>query len=56
MDEYMKIAVQEAKAAQDAGDFPYGSVLVRGGTIIGIGRSIPFSNPCPGLSKRNFHR
>ena len=39
MDEYMKIAVQEAKAAQDAGDFPYGSVLVRGGTIIGIGRN-----------------
>ena len=39
MDEYMQMAVQEAKAAQDAGDYPYGSVLVRDGTIIGIGRN-----------------
>src|SRR5688572_25473051 len=39
MDEFMQIAVQEARAAQDAGDYPYGSVLVRGGTIIGIGRN-----------------
>lgn len=39
MDEYMQMAVQEARAAQDAGDYPYGSVLVRGGTIIGIGRN-----------------
>ena len=39
MDEYMQMAVQEAKAARDAGDYPYGSVLVRRGTIIGIGRN-----------------
>ena len=39
MDEFMQIAIQEARAAQDAGDYPYGSVLVRGGTIIGIGRN-----------------
>lgn len=39
MDEYMQMAVQEAKAAQDAGDYPYGSVLVRDGTIIGVGRN-----------------
>ncbi len=39
MDEFMQIAIQEARAAQSAGDFPYGSVLVRGGKIIGIGRN-----------------
>lgn len=39
MDEFMQIAIQEARAAQDAGDYPYGSVLVRGGTIIAIGRN-----------------
>lgn len=39
MDRYMQLAIQEAKAARDAGDFPYGSVLVRGDTIIGTGRN-----------------
>ena len=39
MDRYMQIAIQEAKAARDAGDFPYGSVLVRGETVIGTGRN-----------------
>lgn len=39
MDQYMQLAVSEAKAAREAGDFPYGSVLVRGGEIIGIGRN-----------------
>jgi tRNA(Arg) A34 adenosine deaminase TadA len=39
MDQYMQLAVQEAKAARDAGDFPYGSVLVRGETVIGAGRN-----------------
>jgi cytosine deaminase len=35
----MQIAIEEAKAARDAGDFPYGSVLVRGDTVIGTGRN-----------------
>ena len=39
MDRYMQLAIQEAKAARDAGDFPYGSVLVRGDMIIGTGRN-----------------
>lgn len=39
MDTFMQVAIQEAKAAQSAGDFPYGSVLVRNGEIIGIGRN-----------------
>ena len=39
MDEFMQIAIQEARAAQSAGDYPYGSTLVRGRTIIGRGRN-----------------
>ena len=39
MDEFMQIAIQEARAAQNAGDFPYGAVLVRSGKIIGIARN-----------------
>jgi creatinine deaminase len=39
MDPYMQIAVEEARAALADGDFPYGSVLVRNGEIIGRGRN-----------------
>ena len=39
MDEYMEIAIEQARAAQAEGNFPYGSVLVRGEEIIGIGRN-----------------
>ena len=39
MDTYMQMAIDEARAAQAAGDYPYGSVLVRGGEIIGVGRN-----------------
>jgi cytosine/creatinine deaminase len=39
MDQFMQLAIQEARAAQNAGDYPYGSVLVRGGEIIGSGRN-----------------
>jgi len=39
MDQFMQIAIQEARAAQSTGDYPYGAVLVRGGAIIGIGRN-----------------
>jgi len=39
MDQYMQIAIEAAKAAQAAGNYPYGSVLVRGKDIIGIGRN-----------------
>ena len=35
----MQLAIQEAIAARDAGDFPYGSVLVRWETVIGTGRN-----------------
>lgn len=39
MDEFMQLAIQEAWTARNAGDYPYGSVLVRRGTIIGTGRN-----------------
>lgn len=39
MDEYMQLAIQEAKVAQNTGDYPYGAVLVRNGHIIGVGRN-----------------
>ena len=39
MDEFMQLAVQEAKAAVAVGDYPYGSVLVRGDKIIGVARN-----------------
>lgn len=35
----MQIAVEEARAAQADGDYPYGSVLVRNGEIIGVARN-----------------
>jgi cytosine/creatinine deaminase len=39
MDQYMQVAIDEAKAAQAEGNYPYGSVLVRSGEIIGVGRN-----------------
>ena len=39
MDTFMELAIQEAKAALAAGDYPYGSVLVRGDEILGVGRN-----------------
>ena len=35
----MQLAIEEARAAQAEGNYPYGSVLVRSGEIIGIGRN-----------------
>src|SRR5215218_7543813 len=39
MDEFMQMAIDEARTAQAEGNFPYGSVLVRGGVVIGVGRN-----------------
>ena len=39
MDRFMQIAIEEARAARAEGNYPYGSVLVRRGEIIGIGRN-----------------
>ena len=39
MDTFMELAIQEAKDAVADGDFPYGSVLVRGDSIIGVARN-----------------
>jgi cytosine deaminase len=35
----MQMAIEEARAALAAGDYPYGSVLVREGEILGRGRN-----------------
>jgi cytosine/creatinine deaminase len=34
VDPFIQIAVEEARAALDAGDYPYGAVLVREGVIL----------------------
>jgi tRNA(Arg) A34 adenosine deaminase TadA len=39
MDEFMELAIQEAKAALANGDYPYGAVLVRDHHVIGVGRN-----------------
>lgn len=39
MNPYMQLAIEEARAAQAGGDYPYGAVLVRGDEIIGVGRN-----------------
>lgn len=47
MDTFMQTAIEEARAAQNAGDYPYGAVLVRGGAIIAKGRNQENSNNDP---------
>ena len=39
MDPYMQMAIDEARSAQTEGNYPYGSVLVRAGEVIGLGRN-----------------
>ena len=39
MDKYMQIVIDEARSAQAEGNYPYGSVLVRGTEVIGVGRN-----------------
>jgi tRNA(Arg) A34 adenosine deaminase TadA len=39
MDKYMQIAIDEARRARADGNYPYGSVLVRGEEIIAEGRN-----------------
>jgi cytosine deaminase len=39
MDTFMERAIQEAITARANGDYPFGSVLVRGNQIIGVGRN-----------------
>jgi tRNA(adenine34) deaminase len=39
MDLFMQMAIEEAKAALSAGDFPYGAVLVRNGEVISRARN-----------------
>lgn len=57
--EYMKIALEEAKQALEAGEFPVGCILVQQGRIVSRGRrenSIPFvDTPGPFQSNELDH-
>ncbi len=39
MDKYMQLAIEEARAAQAEGNYPFGSILVLSGEILGVGRN-----------------
>ena len=39
MDPFMQLAIDEARAAQAAGDYPYGAVLVSAGELIAAARN-----------------
>jgi tRNA(Arg) A34 adenosine deaminase TadA len=45
-EEYMQLALAEARAALTAGDYPVGAVLVVAGEIWGTGRNALFSQGC----------
>ncbi len=47
MDEYLKIALAEAKKGRDEGGIPIGSVLVREGVVLGQGhnRRVQYGDP-----------
>jgi tRNA(Arg) A34 adenosine deaminase TadA len=39
VENYMQLAVDQARAAQAEGNYPYGAVLVRGDEIVALGRN-----------------
>ena len=47
MDEYLEIAIAEAKKGRDEGGIPIGSVLVRDGVILGKGHNKRVQNDDP---------
>ena len=47
MDPFMQIAIEEAQATKAEGGQPFGSVLVRGGAVIGRGRNLSLQNNDP---------
>ena len=47
MDQFMQIAIEEAQATKAEGGQPFGSVLVRGGAVIGRGRNLSIQNNDP---------
>ena len=47
MDQFMQIAVDEARATKAEGGSPYGGVLVRNGKILGKGRNLSIQNNDP---------
>lgn len=47
MDEFMQIAIDEARATKAEGGNPFGAALVRGGQVIGRGRNRMIQNNDP---------
>ena len=47
MDEFMQMAIEEAKATKAEGGSPFGAVLARGGRVIGRGRNLMIQNKDP---------
>jgi len=47
MDEFMQMAIEEAKATKAEGGSPYGAALVRDGAVIGRGRNLMIQNNDP---------
>ncbi len=44
---FMRLALEQARMAADAGEVPVGAVLVRGGEVIGSGRNAPVQSHDP---------
>jgi tRNA(adenine34) deaminase len=44
---WMRLALEQARAAGDAGEVPVGAVLVRGGEVIATGRNAPIAGHDP---------
>ncbi len=47
MDEFMQIAIDEARATKAEGGSPFGAALVRNGEVIGRGRNLTIQNNDP---------
>ncbi len=47
MDQFMQLAIQEARATKAEGGSPFGAVLVRGDKVIGRGRNLMIQNNDP---------
>lgn len=46
-EDFMRLALAQARAAQDAGEVPVGAVIVRDGEVIGTGRNAPIAQNDP---------
>lgn len=47
MDQFLQLAIEEARAARAAGDYPYGASLARNGKVMALGRNRMNTNNDP---------